>query len=307
MSDITFGAFYGGFRYGEGIASFAREVEGLGFDGFWCGEHLLLRGPTVDALTAMAVAAGATSKITIGSSILLLPLHHPTMVAKAVTTLDYASQGRVVLGTGIGGQFPKEFEAVGVPMAERGRRTDEALEIIKRLWTEETVTYAGRFYSLDGVSLEPKPLQRPHPPIWLAGRREAAMRRAAKYGDGWMPYLYTPEAYKQSLHRIQTLAQGYGRGSQQIQPALLVYVAISDTAEEAQRGADVYHGAQMGVNLEGFSERYDLLGPSRECIRRLEEYVDAGVRHFIFNWACAPKDIPRNLETVATEVIPHFR
>ncbi len=307
MSDITFGAFYGGFRYGEGIASFAREVEGLGFDGFWCGEHLLLRGPTVDALTAMAVAAGATSKITIGSSILLLPLHHPTMVAKAVTTLDYASQGRVVLGTGIGGQFPKEFEAVGVPMAERGRKTDEALEIIKRLWTEETVTYAGRFYSLDGVSLEPKPLQRPHPPIWLAGRREAAMRRAAKYGDGWMPYLYTPEAYKQSLQRIQTLAQGYGRGSQQIQPALLVYVAISDTAEEAQRGADVYHGAQMGVNLEGFSERYDLLGPSRECIRRLEEYVDAGVRHFIFNWACAPKDIPRNLETVATEVIPHFR
>ena len=307
MGEITFGAFYGGFRYGEGIAEVARRVEQLGYDGFWCGEHLLLRGPTVDALTAMAVAAGATQRVTIGSSILLLPLHHPTLVAKAVTTLDYASQGRVILGVGIGGEYPQEFEAVGIPMAERGRRTDEGLELLKRLWTEDTVTFRGRFYQLEGISLEPKPLQKPHPPIWIAGRREAAMRRAALYGDGWIPYLYTPERYKDSLEMIRRFGEENGRDFSRFQPALMVYIAIYDTTEEAQRIAAINHGAARAQGFEGLAERYDILGPPKVCIERIQQYIEAGARHFIFNWACHPQDIPRHLETIAGEIIPHFR
>ena len=160
-------------------------------------------GPTHTALPLLAVAAGATERIRVASTIVLAPFYHPTVLAKLATTLDIASGGRLTLGIGVGGEYPVEFEAAGLNVRQRGRRTNECLEALRRLWTEENVSYQGRNFRLDDVTLLPRPTQQPHPPVWVSGRRDAAMSRAARYGDGWMPYFYDPARYRDSVEKIR--------------------------------------------------------------------------------------------------------
>ncbi len=205
MAGVEFGAALPSAR---NIPEFAQKAESCGYDYLVCGEHMMFHGPVANAL---AVAAGATTKIKLMSTVVLLPLYTPMVVAKQASVLDVASEGRYHLGIGIGGEFPKEFEACGVPVNQRGSRTNEALEVIKKLWTEDKVTFEGRYSKFSGVTLEPKPAQKPHPPIWVAGRKEPAMRRAATYADGWIPYMYTPEMLHESLEKIHQLAS-FARG-----------------------------------------------------------------------------------------------
>jgi probable F420-dependent oxidoreductase len=166
----------------------ARWMEDLGYEYFSAGEHFMRGnppGPTHATLPLLAVAAGATERIRLLSSVLLAPFYHPVVLAKLTATLDIASGGRLTLRVGVGGEFPVEFEAAGLDVKQRGRRTNECLEALRRLWTQEHVTYQGRHFQFTDVTLNPPPAQQPHPPIWVAGRREGAMRRAARYGDGW--------------------------------------------------------------------------------------------------------------------------
>src|SRR5262245_60559290 len=143
----------------------------------------------------LARLSALTERVRIGTSILLLPLYAPAIVAKQVADLDRATGGRVTLGVGIGGEYPQEFRACQVPVAERGRRTDEAIPLLRALWSGEERTHDGRYYPMDAVRIHPPPAQRGGPPIVVAGRREPAMRRAARLGDGWMPYLYSARRY----------------------------------------------------------------------------------------------------------------
>ncbi|MEL6986182.1 MAG: LLM class flavin-dependent oxidoreductase, partial [Actinomycetota bacterium] len=143
----------------------ARQAEELGFDYLSTGEHLMFHGPVPNGLISLAAAAGATERIKLFSSITLVPLYPPALLAKQVAMLDVVSQGRFTLGVGVGGEFPKEFDAVGVPVTERGARTNEALEVIDRLLTERDVSFDGRFTTLDEVSLSPKQIQQPRPKI----------------------------------------------------------------------------------------------------------------------------------------------
>ena len=176
-----------------GAAETAREarwMEDLGFAYFAAGEHYMRGdppGPTHASIPLLGVAAGATEKIRVLSSILLTPFYHPTVLAKLTNTLDIASGGRLTLGVGVGGEFPMEFDAAGLQVSQRGRRTNECLEVLRRLWTEERVSYQGRHFQLDNVTVMPRPAQQPHPPVWVSGRREPAMLRAARLGDGWLP------------------------------------------------------------------------------------------------------------------------
>ncbi len=208
-------------HFGAGLALGAAEtasqalwMEELGYEYLSAGEHFMRGNPpgaTDAALPLLAVAAGATKRIRLLSSVLLAPFYHPVMLAKLAATLDIASSGRLTLGVGVGGEFPVEFQAAGLDVKQRGRRTDECLSVVRRLWTEEHVTHQGRHFSLEDVTLNPAPTQQPHPPIWVAGRREAAMKRAARYGDGWLPYFYTPDRYRDSVSRISQLAVEAGR------------------------------------------------------------------------------------------------
>ena len=266
-------------------------------------------GPTHAALPLLAVAAGATERIRVLSSILLAPFYHPTVLAKLTTTLDIASGGRLTLGVGVGGEFPVEFEAAGLKVSQRGRRTNECLEVLLRLWTEEHVTYKGRHFQLEDVTITPPPTQLPHPPVWVSGRRDAAMARAARYGDGWMPYFYDPQRYRDSVSKIDRFAKESGRDLSGFQWAYFPYISIYDTVEEA---ADVAAQALGGRYLHGSGfqdivHKYCLLGPVESCIARLQEYIDAGARHIIFSVACGREDRARHIEMIAKEIIPHFR
>ena len=208
MANIEFGTALPGT---DKTAEFARRAEELGFDYLGCGEHVMFHGPVGNTFISLSVAAGATQKIKLISSIVLLPLYPAALVAKMGSALDVASNGRYNFGVGIGGEFPKEFEACGVPVKQRGSRTNEALEVISRLWTEQKVSFAGRYTTLNEVTIEPAPVQKPRPPIWVAGRKDPAMRRTATYADGWLPYMYTPEQLHDSIEKIKAYRKEAGR------------------------------------------------------------------------------------------------
>jgi probable F420-dependent oxidoreductase len=260
-------------------------------------------------LPLLGVAAGATERIGILSSVLLTPFYHPLVLAKLATTLDIASGGRFTLGAGVGGEFPAEFAAAGLDVRGRGRRSNECLAILKRLWTEDRVTYDGQHFQLADASISPRPTQRPHPPIWIAGRRDAAMRRAARYGDGWLPYFYSPDRYRESVTRIAGLAHAENRDLSNFQWAFFPYISIYPTVEEAGRTAAEALGGRYRYqgDFVNIVQAYCLLGPPQECVRRLQEYIDAGARHIIFSVACPPEDRARHIETIAGEILPYFR
>ena len=308
--DVRFGTVLGlGI---EETAAEARWLEDLGYESVSAPEHFM-RGdpptPSPAALPVLAVAAGATSRIRLISSVLLIPFYHPTVLAKLTSTLDVASGGRLTLGVGVGGEFPVEYHAAQIPPEQRGGRADECLEALKRLWTGEHVGFQGRYYNLDDVTLEPHPNQQPHPPVWVGGRREPAMRRAVRYGDGWFPYLYSPKRYRASVDRIRAIAAEEGRALDDFRWANFLYMAIYGSREEAAEVAASHIGSRYSysgdvMNLVG---SYCVLGTVEDCIRRLEEYVDAGTRYFVLHWACPMEDRPRHIETVAREILPHFR
>ena len=293
-------------------AAEARWLEDLGYEYIAAGEHFMRGNPpgaTNAALPLLAVAAGATEKIRVLSSILLTPFYHPLLLAKLATTLDLASGGRLTLGVGVGGEFPVEFEAAGLDVKQRGRRTDECLEVLRLLWTQGHVSYQGRHFQMTDVTINPLPTQQPHPPMWVAGRREAAMLRAVRHGDGWMPYFYSPERYQDSVAKISQFAEEAKRDLYDFQWAFFPYIAIYPTVEEAAQIAAAALGGRYLYNGEFINivQNYCLLGPPERCIERLQQFIDAGARHIILSVACPREDRPRHIETIASEIIPHFR
>jgi probable F420-dependent oxidoreductase len=309
-TELHFGA-----TLGLGVETTAPEaqlLEELGYEYVGSGEHFM-RGnppwPSSATLPVLAVAAGATSTIRLVSSVLLVPFYHPTVLAKLTNTLDIASNGRLTLGIGVGGEFPVEFEAAGIPPRQRGGRTNECLEALRLLWTQENVHYQGRYYQLEDVTIVPPPAQEPHPPIWVAGRRDPAMKRAVRYGEGWYPYLYSPERYRDSVEKIKAFADEEGRDLSDFQWVNFQFISINDSKEEAAEVAARSLGGNYlySGNFMDIVGQYCILGTAEDCIRRIQDYVDAGARHFVFSWACPADDRPRHIETVANEIIPYFR
>ena len=302
MSEIEFGI---GFRRLDDVAAEAREAEALGYQFISTGEHVFFHGPTANGLISLAAAAGATERIKLMSSITLVPLYPPALLAKQVASLDVVSNGRFHLGVGVGGEFAKEFEACGVPVQERGVRTDEALEVMQRLWTENDVTFDGRFTKLSGMTLMPKPTQKPHPPVWISGRSDAAMRRAARFGSGWLPYMYTPEKLAQSIETIDGHASEVGREGS-VQPGLFMFFAVHEDGERGLQMAAQRLSVQYNQDFSALVGKYALAGSSDDCIARLREYTDAGARTVILNSACPADYMVENQRLLAEAVLPAF-
>jgi len=308
--DLHFGA---GLALGVGeTVRQARWMEDLGYEYFSAGEHFMRGdppGPTHAALPVLAVAAGATDQMRVLSSIILTPFYHPLVLARTTATLDAASGGRLTLGVGVGGEFPVEFEAAGLRVNQRGRRTDECLEVMRKLWTGEKVTFSGRHFQLTDAMINPAPVQKPNPPVWVSGRRDAAMARAAKFGDGWMPYFYDAPRYRDSVGKIKGFAAEAGRDISGFQWAHFPYIAIYPTEQQAAEVAAEQLGGRYlyGGEFLDIVRKYCLLGTVENCIEQLQEYIDAGARHIIFSISCPWEDRERHLETIAKELIPHFR
>jgi len=278
----------------------ARRFERLGFDYVTAGEHVAFNVPIANSFISLAVAAGATSRIRLMNSIALLPLYPAALLAKLGASLDVASGGRFSLGVGIGGEFPLEFEACGVPVSERGPRANEALEVITRLWTEDSVDFAGRFNRFSGVTMEPKPVSRPHPPIWVSGRKEAAMRRAARYGTGWLPYMYTPEMLAGSLDTIAAAAD------RPVEGGLFIWGCVHEDRATAR---DMVVRGLSRTYAQDFSrlvDRYAFHGTPDDVAGQLRSFVDAGARTIVVSFACPGHHVAASQELFAEGVLPRF-
>lgn len=304
MARVEFGTALPG---QDNIGEFARMAESLGFDFLGCGEHVMFHGPVGNTFISLSVAAGATEKIKLLSSIVLLPLYPAALVAKMGAALDVASGGRYNFGVGIGGEFPKEFEACGVPVNQRGSRTNEALEVIHRLWTEQKVSFEGRYTKLEEVSIEPAPVQKPRPPIWVAGRKEPAMRRTAKYADGWLPYMYTPDQLHDSIEKIKRLRKENGRDVESFIPGVFIFTATHADGAKGREMAANRLGKQYAQDFTQLIGKYALAGTPDECRKRLQEYVDAGAKVVILPSACPAGYIEENTRLIGEEIIPAFR
>jgi probable F420-dependent oxidoreductase len=291
----------------KGVPEFARRAESLGYEYLGSGEHMMFHGPVPNSFINLAVAAGATTKIKLMSTVVLLPLYTPMVVAKMGAVLDVASNGRYHMGIGVGGEFPKEFEACGVPVKQRGSRSNEALEVINKLWTEKNVSFEGRYSKFSGVTISPAPSQKPHPPIWVAGRKEPAMRRAALYADGWLPYMYTPEMLHESLEKIHQFGKEAGRDMSQFRPGLFIFASVYPDRDEAREQAARALGKNYAQDFSKIAGRYALYGNPEDCCKRLKEYVDAGARTVMISWACRHEDIDQNMQLIAREVAPAFK
>lgn len=290
----------------DDVAEAAKQAEDLGFDYVAAGEHVFFHGPTGNGLISLAAAAGATQRIRLMSTITLVPLYPAALLAKQVSALDVISGGRFDLGVGAGGEYAKEFEACGVPRSERGARTNEALEVLRRLWTEEDVHFEGRFTRLGGVTLAPRPIQKPHPPIWVAGRSEAAMRRCARHGNGWLPYMYTPERLAESFATIRAYRRDFDRDDP-VAPGVFLFFAVSEDREQGRRMAAERLSVQYNQDFSTLVDKYALAGNAADCIARLREYVEAGARTVIVASACPADYAEENQRRLAAEVLPAFR
>ena len=321
--------FYIGYDRGAQVMPvplFAPLAEKLGYDGITLGGSQIGLGGGYDPFVVLSQAAAATERLLLVTSVLLLPLVHPILLAQQAATLDRLSQGRVILGVGIGGERSRQFVNLGIPLNERGVRSDEALEILKGLWTQPSFSYKGRVFQFDDISMEVRPFQKPHIPLWIGGRiggveigpdgkqrfksKTATLRRTARYGDGWFPFLMTAEAYRKGVQDISAMAKDYGRGGYPFTLACNFFWSVGDDYEEALEAAAA--GNRQGGHRKEFSAKYDIVGTPKDCVKRIREFVDVGLRHVVVKPLRAQirgqgEAVLEQAERVAKEVMPYFK
>jgi probable F420-dependent oxidoreductase len=299
--ELSFGVMAGGAH-----ADIA-HLESLPIESLWVGGHVASPNPTPEAMVALAWLAARAERVRVGTAILLLPLYAPAIVAKQVADLDNATGGRVTLGVGVGGEYPGEFRACQVPIAERGPRVDEAVPLLRRLWSGEPVSHAGRFYPMDDVRIHPAPMQPGGVPIVVAGRQPAAMRRAALLGDGWMPYLYSPRRYRDSVATILEIAKHEGRDLGGFEWCAFVFVGVDSDGDRArERTAGFLGGTYSTGDFAAMIDRVAAAGTPDEVTATLQAFVDAGARHLIFTPAVRGSS-RELLDRLFAEVVPRLK
>jgi len=291
----------------DAIYAYAKRAEALGFESLWACDHILLgvepSFPIIDSITTLAAIAAQTTKIKLGTGVLVLPLRNPTVAAKAIGTLDVISKGRLILGVAAG-WYAREFDAVGVPFKQRGRLFERNFEILTRLWTEDRVTLQADEFNLREAVMRPKTAQRPRPPILIGGYVDAVLKRVATKGDGWLTYFYTPESYKKGWEKIVGFAREAGRDPKTLtgtnQLAILVGKSRAETEEPMRKWL------QTEWDVAAWSEstiEHAIHGSPDQCVDQLRAHVATGVNRIIL--------IPyryqaEQVERVAKEVLPRL-
>lgn len=262
----------------EQVLEAARKAEAAGIESLFAGDHVTFYGAGNDGLINLAAVAAVTERVQLKTSVYLLALRHPTPVALQCAMLDQLSRGRLVLGVGIGGEDPNEWWACGIDPRTRARRTDEALQILRSLWTQEETTFEGKYFTLTKVRMQPKPFRDEGVPIYIGGRSDAALRRTARYGDGWTAIWVSPRRMREAREKIDEWAAQAGRDPAGIELGLQLWYAVDDDPEEARR--------LLARRMEGFYqipyerfERYSPYGRPEEIAQFLAPYLEAGCRH----------------------------
>ena len=293
----------------DSIISMAEAVEEAGLDSVWVGDSLTAK-PRLEPLTILAAVAARTQRVRLGTAVLLAALRHPVLLAHILGTLDLISKGRSILAVGVGGAFnadqQDEWLAAGVKPSKRAGRLDELVEILRRLGRGETVSYGGRHFALDSVSVQPRPVQPDGIPVliachWRAGR-DAQFRRAARLGDGFISVSDSPEEYIQVANKVRMYAGEEGKDFDTMEAAFYMTVNLGAGQQVAAEEADRYLMMYYGANIWG--NRWGPFGPPKLTVERIREYVNAGAGTIIVRFASFDQE--GQLDTFLNEVAPAF-
>ncbi len=291
----------------DGLIRYAVRAEELGFESLWAWDHVLLgvepSFPILDAVGTLTALAVRTSRIRLGTGVLVLPLRNPVVAAKTLGTLDVISRGRLIVGAAAG-WYAREFDAVGVPFTQRGRLFERNLDILVRLWTEDRVTARLDELNLREAVMRPRPVQSPRPPILVGGYVDAVLKRAATKGDGWLTYFYTPEGFARSWQKVLAYAREAGRDPKTLTATnqLAIYVGRS----RAETEGPMRQWLQTEWDVAAWSEstiEHAVQGSVDDCVAQLRAHVEAGVHRIIL--------IPyryqaEQVELIAREVLPRL-
>jgi probable F420-dependent oxidoreductase len=281
----------------ENIVRFAKGCEAMGCHSMWTIDRVAY--DNLEPLTVLAAAAGATQKIRLGTSVLLGNLRHASHVAKIVSTLDFISNGRVTLGLGFGSR-ENDYKAVEIPFEHRGSRAVEQVQLMKRLWTEDNVTFKGKFYNVENLSVGPKPIQKPHPPIWTGGSAEVALKRAGSWADGFICGSSAIPEFPSTWEKIAGYARAAGRDPKKISKAGLTFMAIHDDQSKAVRAVEDYVMRYYG-RLRADVANTSLVGSPAAIAERIGAFLAQGLDTLIIG--VADPD-PRQLDLFGEEVLP---
>ena len=303
----------------ELLFSMARRAEEAGLDSIWVGDSLLAK-PRLEPMSTLAALATHTQQVELGTAVLLAPLRQPAQLAQMAATVDILSGGRLVLGVGVGGVFTqaqrREWLAAGVSPEERGRRMTELMRACRLLWSQERVSFKGRFYNLEEASLGLTPV-----PSELANRRdgggvpmllachyrtglESQYRRAARYADGVIGISDTPGQFAQVLERVRTLAEAEGRDPDSLRSAFYMTVNIDEDNDKAFREADEFIRSYYGQNF--WADKWGPFGPAQAVAARILEYAEAGAEEIVIRFASIHHQ-QRQLETFVEQVLPSVK
>ncbi len=299
---------YGRLATRDHILELAELAEASGLESIWVADHVIFpatfaskypysatgafpvdmaKEPLLEPIATMGVLVGATQRVKIGTAVLVMPYRHPVLLARMLVTLDVLSGGRMMLGAGVG-WLAEEFAALDArPFAARGRVTDECIEIVKRLCQGGEVTFQGEHYQLDPVISSPGSVQRPHPPILIGGTSNAALRRTARLGDGWLSTGLRPERLRERLNTLQKLCEAQGRRFVDLSLSHKLFINIG----EARKGAD--------------GDRDPGTGSQTEIVDDLRRLVDLGYRHVIVRYRGSDAEEQRKqLNIFISHIIP---
>lgn len=290
----------------DGVDLFWRFIdlcETTDIDSVWFSERLTSPQPVLEPMTTMAAVAARTSRLKFGPSVLIAPFRSPVLLARELAMIDYLSHGRMLPAVGVGAEQDREFRASGIPVKERGRRTDETIRILRQCWAEDEVTFDGEFWQLDRITVLPKPRQQPFP-LWIGGNTEVAMRRTGQLGDGWIPSFITPESFATGVDKTQAFAAAAGREVPADHFGVLIYFGFA--AERAQARAVAAPFIPRNRIDDASLEKCAAFGPPEVLVERIEEYVKGGASKFIVRPMVPTDQMLDQLACLAEEVIPTF-
>lgn len=284
----------------DNVVNFAKKCEQMGAHSMWTIDRVAY--DNLEPLTILAAAAATTRKIRLGTSVLLAGLRHPALLAKTVATLDFISNGRLTLGVGFGSR-ESDFSAVEVPWEARGSRAVEGIQLMKRLWTEENVTHKGRFFNIQNLTLGPRPVQKPHPPIFTGGSADIALKRAGTWANGFICGSSAIPDFPSTWEKLAQYARAAGRDPKEIEKAGLTFMAVNDDHDKAVKTVEGYVMRYYG-RLRADVAKTSLVGSPAAVAERIEAFLSRGLDTLIIG--VADPD-PRQLDLFGEKVLPKLK
>jgi alkanesulfonate monooxygenase len=289
------------------VLDYAARAEQMGFSSLWAWDHILLGSKNpfafLESLSVLAALAVTTEKVRLGTGVLVLPLRNPVVLAKVTSTIDRMSGGRLVLGVA-SGWYEREFEAVGVPFAERGRIFERNAEILKRFWTEERVDGSEDGMEFRGAVMLPRPLQQPRPQLLFGGYVDKVLRRVATTSDGWLTYFYTPESFAGAWQRILRHAEEAGRDPATLDNVAQLPICIDASFEKADARVRTFIHDYFDVAPWSESTADSAIrGTPEQCAEQIARHVEVGARHLVF--VPCSYDLEQ-VDAIAESVLPHL-